>query len=284
MRPIKRFTGDVPPLLKKGEFATNGFILCLGTGEGLYKMFQGVLDFEKDQRISGFELKDSKIRIPSGTPFSKLQELFNALPKLAISKGYNETMLVIEFEDGECINDMNKWIQVRDIKYPIILVAEHSNASTNPEKFVSFVLEKSLEFYNCSSVIIRNIHIKSSDSQGGIYVSGNTKLTLNRCTLESTAEVPCLTPTDSNTELYQCHLKMFSNQNSAIARAVIHGGRLTIDNCWSLEGESPRCLTVDSYGHIVTVGQIEDLHLLQDSIPSPWFLSGLEVKSFTILE
>jgi hypothetical protein len=83
MGTIKMFRGTTPPLLKKGEWASDGQYAYLGMEHGEYKVFQGVFDLSDDQVISGFEydLAQKAIIIPSGTPFSKLQRLFDTLPK-----------------------------------------------------------------------------------------------------------------------------------------------------------------------------------------------------------
>lgn len=278
---IKRFEGITPPSLKKGELATNEFVMCLGVGDNQYRLFQAVLDFEKDQTICGFVMTDSKIHIPSGTPLSRIQELFDVLPKQAISQGYNSVKLTIEFEDGDYINDTGKWIQLKDVNYALFIQA--ANIKSTEEKSVNFILDKSIEFYNCSNVKFSGIHFKHEDTQGAIYTNGNTNLLVTSCTFESKAEVPCITPTSANVVLYNCHLLMFSNQVSAIARAVIHGGKFSICGTEAPVGRSPKCLTVDSYSHIVIAGDVERLNLLSNSLGSAYFDSGLEVTSFTVI-
>ncbi|WP_139314983.1 hypothetical protein, partial [Saccharicrinis aurantiacus] len=83
MATIKMFSGTTPPSLKKGEWASDGHYAYLGMDHGQYKVFQGVFDMSKDQQVTGFEydLDQKAIIIPSGTPFSQLQRLFDTLPK-----------------------------------------------------------------------------------------------------------------------------------------------------------------------------------------------------------
>ncbi|WP_139314968.1 hypothetical protein, partial [Saccharicrinis aurantiacus] len=83
MATIKMFSGTTPPSLKKGEWASDGHYAYLGMDHGQYKVFQGVFDMSKDQQVTGFEydLDQKAIIIPTGTPFSQLQRLFDTLPK-----------------------------------------------------------------------------------------------------------------------------------------------------------------------------------------------------------
>lgn len=280
MRVIKRFSGDTPPDLKKGEFATNGFNLYLGIGGGQSKVYQGILDLEEDQDILGFKMVNGTINIPAGTHFSQLQELFDTLPKNAMSSKYNSVRLNIDFEDGDYINDTGKWIQVRDINYTVFLSAKNKTSANT--RNVSFVLEKSLEFYNCSGIQIQYINLKSSDSQGALFCN-NTQLMLVQCTLEPTSEVQCLTPKNANVILHDCHIKMFNNQTQPITRNLIQGGKLTIYGTDSPVGNSPKSITDSCYGHVVIAGDVDRLNLLQSSIGSTYYGGGLEVADFTIL-
>ncbi|MCK5907495.1 MAG: hypothetical protein KAG37_07880, partial [Flavobacteriales bacterium] len=133
MSTIKMFTGKEKPILKKGEWASDGNYTYLGLENGKQKVFQGVFDTGVDQTIGGFQYykdrgrewvidtggfggpvppghggesqgywKSGKagILIPAGTPFSKLQKLLYSLPRgLKYSK----------IEQGE---EVREWMKI----------------------------------------------------------------------------------------------------------------------------------------------------------------------------
>ncbi|WP_289054300.1 hypothetical protein [Carboxylicivirga marina] len=116
MVTIKMFLGTTPTLLNKGEWASDGQYAYLGMEHEQYKVFQGVFDMSKDHEITGFEfdLDQKAIIIPSGTPFSKLQRLFDTLPK-ALKYHINEKASIdIMFENGIYLNDLGTFFVIRD--------------------------------------------------------------------------------------------------------------------------------------------------------------------------
>jgi hypothetical protein len=103
MATIKIFKGDTPPILKRGEWATNHQAVYLGGDDKGHKMFQGVFNPEVNQNINGFayDADSRSITIPAGTPLIKVQELLDNLPRSVKSSNNNdENYLKLLFENS----------------------------------------------------------------------------------------------------------------------------------------------------------------------------------------
>jgi hypothetical protein len=140
MGTIKMFKGGVPPLLKNGEWASNGIYAYLGLGIKKNKIFQSVFDVDVNQEIVGFSYvaKDRSFYIPSGTHLSQIQNLLDNIPKALKLKSndiktangaiiYNDKSIKFVFENnledgGEStkyIDDLPFNLTIRDFSYKI---------------------------------------------------------------------------------------------------------------------------------------------------------------------
>ena len=140
MGTIKMFKGGIPPLLKNGEWASNGIYAYLGLGIKKNKIFQSVFDVDVNQEIVGFSYvaKDRSFHIPSGTHLSQVQDLLNNLPKALKLKTndrktesgaiiYEDKSIKLVFEDNieengeptKYIDDLPYNFTIRDFSYKI---------------------------------------------------------------------------------------------------------------------------------------------------------------------
>lgn len=189
MRTIKMFRGISPPLLKLGEWASDGNYAYLGMEHGQYKVFQGVFDMSTDQGIAGFEydLDQKGIIIPSGTAFSRLQHLFDNLPKALKYHTNKAANMDILFEDGTYINDLGTYLVLRDFSYQInikSLTDKIDQTVGTYDKPVIFQSDKAIEVYN-SVVNFSDIRFEYEDEQNGAIAYLNSSTYINDCCFES---------------------------------------------------------------------------------------------------
>ena len=83
MATIKIFKGNTPPLLKRGEWATNKKAVYIGGENGETEKFESVFNLQAQKSFNGFayDADTRTFTIPVGTPLAKVQELLNALPR-----------------------------------------------------------------------------------------------------------------------------------------------------------------------------------------------------------
>ncbi|MCU4176460.1 hypothetical protein [Carboxylicivirga sp. N1Y90] len=124
MGTIKMFMGNNPPLLKTGEWASNGIYAYLGIENGDTKIFQSVFDPDKEQTVAGFtfDSKRKQFNIPKDTPLSKIQLLIDSLPKsVKLKSGDDFNGITLMFETGDYIDDTQAPLTIRDFSYMLTL-------------------------------------------------------------------------------------------------------------------------------------------------------------------
>ena len=140
MATIKMFKGDIPPMLKRGEWATNQQAVYLGGDDKGHKMFQSVFNSEVNQSISGFAYcaENRGFTIPVGTPLTKVQELLDNLPRF-IKSSNQENYIKLLFENSLDENDDTQIYKydaetefvIKDfINYKLIFESESTDLST----------------------------------------------------------------------------------------------------------------------------------------------------------
>lgn len=196
MGTIKMFRGTTPPLLKKGEWASDGNYAYLGMDHGQYKVFQGVFDMSKDQQITGFEydLDQKAIIIPTGTPFSKLQLLFDSLPKALKYHTNEKASIDIMFEDGAYINDLGTYLVLRDFSYQINIKSLSNRIDGVVGTYVKPVIfqsDKAIEIYN-SAINFSDIRFEYTDAGNGALAFLNSTTNIDDCCFDAKINQSCV--------------------------------------------------------------------------------------------
>ena len=109
------------------------------------------------------------IIIPSGTPFSKLQRLFDTLPKALKYHTNEKANIDILFEDGVFINDLGTFLVLRDFSYQINIKSLSNKVDGQVGTYVKPVIfqsDKSIEIYN-SVVNFSDIRFEYFDANNG---------------------------------------------------------------------------------------------------------------------
>ncbi|MCU4173959.1 hypothetical protein [Carboxylicivirga sp. N1Y90] len=212
MGTIKMFNGANPPLLKNGEWASNGIYAYLGIDNGDTKIFQSVFDHDKNQIVAGFEYDRilKRFVIPTGTPLSRVQSLIDSLPKsVKLKSGDSFWGVNIDFENSEFLDDMLTPLTIRDFTYTINLRGHINGGSIlNIERSIEvrnsminiyrlnvrqltnnaylFRVKDSLAYFNMSGMAQESKYYFIKDE-------GNNKIYLSSCTFvnsHSTIDTP----------------------------------------------------------------------------------------------
>ena len=270
MRTIKIFKGKRPPLLKKGEWATDGTYAYLGMQYGGYKVFQGVFDLSKSQQISGFQYDFDRraIIIPSGTPFSKLQRLFNTLPKSLKYHTNEKASIDILFEDGTFINDLGTWMVLRDFSYQINLKSlSNTNDETvgTYEKPVVFQSDHSIEVYN-SAVNFSDIRFEYSDPKNGAITFHNSTTFIDDCCFHAKVNQPCVTDKGYNKIVFSdTYFRLNSDVEDSLLDNAAVGSIINVARCKCDETTRPKTIVKELRGGFILAGNVEGLHIAEKS-------------------
>ncbi len=225
MSTIKMFTGREKPILKKGEWASDGDYTYLGLENGKQKVFQGVLDTGVDQSIGGFKYykdrgrewvietggfglppgaepqgywKSGKagILIPANTPFSKIQKLIYSLPrglkysKIEQGEEVREWMKIdsldIYFEDGTYINDLGRELEIRDLGYKVRFLADTSVWYDDDYESINVFFEDD-KFISIQNSNVQFARIKFTGSHfSGLFECTNSDVVIRNSILNKT--------------------------------------------------------------------------------------------------
>ncbi len=283
MRTIKIFKGSTPPTLKLGEWASDNDYAYLGMEHGQYKVFQGVFDMAENQNVGGFkyDTEQKAIIVPSGTPFSKLQRLFDSLPKALKYSSNAQASIDILFEDGTYINDLGTHLILRDFSYQINLKAlsakEDSKVATY-EKAVVFQSDKAISIYN-SAINFVSIRFEYEDQQQGAIAYLNSSTYINDCAFESKKGGVCVSDKGYNRIVFSdCYFRMLEDKRDAILNRASVGSMINLARCKSDENKSPKSVALWLYGGIIIVGNVVSLHLGDKSQYDPTF-GGMEIHN-----
>lgn len=280
MATIKMFTGT-PPSLKNGEWASDGQFAYLGTENSQYKVFQGIFDLSKSQEISGFEYSVDKkaILIPAGTPFSELQELFDALPKSLKYDNAEKVSMDILFEDGTYVNDLGESLVLRDFSYQINILSSSDTIDETIgtfDKSVVFQSEKAITIYNCP-VNFSDIRFEYSDSENGAIAFLNCSTMIDDCCFDAKVEQACVTDNGYNKIVFSdSYFRMNRDAEDSILTKAAVGSSINIARSKSDPEYRPKTIATTLSGGIIVVGNIEDLSILEKS-PLDSALGGIEV-------
>jgi len=281
MGTIKMFRGTTPPLLKKGEWASDGQYAYLGMEHEQYKVFQGVFDMSKDQQISGFEydLDQKAIIIPSGTPFSKLQLLFDSLPK-ALKYHTNENASIsIMFEDGTFINDLGTFLVLRDFSYQINICSLSNKVDGIIGTYVKpvvFQSDKAIEIYN-SAINFRDIRFEYSDEGSGALAFLNSTTNIDDCCFEAKVNQSCVFDRGYNKIVFSdTYFKMNRDVEDSILDKASVGSFINIARSKSAPDFRPKTIVQQISGGLIIAGNVEDL-LISERSPVYMPNGGIEV-------
>ncbi|MCT4643609.1 MAG: hypothetical protein N4A74_01385 [Carboxylicivirga sp.] len=281
MGTIKMFRGTTPPLLKKGEWASDGQYAYLGMEHEQYKVFQGVFDMSKDQQIAGFEydLDQKAIIIPSDTPFSKLQLLFDSLPK-ALKYHTNENASIsIMFEDGTFINDLGTFLVLRDFSYQINICSLSNKADGTVGTYVKpvvFQSDKAIEIYN-SAINFRDIRFEYSDEGSGALAFLNSTTNIDDCCFDAKVKQSCVFDRGYNKIVFSdTYFKMNCDIQDTILDKASVGSFINIARSKSAPDFRPKTIVQQISGGLIIAGNVEDL-LISEKSPVYMPNGGIEV-------
>jgi len=281
MGTIKMFRGTTPPLLKKGEWASDGQYAYLGMEHEQYKVFQGVFDMSKDQQISGFEydLDQKAIIIPAGTPFSKLQLLFDSFPK-ALKYHTNENASIsIMFEDGTFINDLGTFLVLRDFSYQINICSLSNKVDGTIGTYVkpvAFQSDKAIEIYN-SAINFRDIRFEYSDEVNGALAFLNSTTNIDDCCFDAKVNQSCAFDKGYNKIVFSdTYFKMNRDIKDTILDKASVGSFINIARSKSAPNFRPKTIVQQISGGLIIAGNVEDL-LISEKSPVYMPNGGIEV-------
>lgn len=281
MGTIKMFSGTTPPLLKKGEWASDGHYAYLGMEHGEYKVFQGVFDLSDDQFISGFQydINQKAILIPSGTPFSKLQRLFDTLPKALKYTSDSKASIDIMFEDGTYINDLGTFLVLRDFSYQINIKSLSNKVDGVVGTYVKPVIfqsDKAIEIYN-SAVNFEDIRFEYSDVVSGAIAYLNSTTNIDDCCFDAKVNQSCVFDKGYNKIVFSdTYFKMNRDVEDTILDKASVGSFINIARSKSAPDFRPKTIVQQISGGLIIAGNVDDLLI---SERSPVYLpnGGIEV-------
>ncbi len=283
MRTIKMFRGQNPPNLKLGEWASDGDYAYLGMEHGGYKVFQGVFDMSKEQEIAGFsyDIEQKAIIVKAGTPFSKLQCLFNSLPKALKYHKETDASINILFENGTYINDLGSFLVLRDFSYQINLKSLTSKTDETTaiyEKSVVFQSDKAIEVYN-SAVNFSDIRFEYEDTDNGAITYLNSSTYINDCSFESKKGGVCVRDKGYNRIVFsENYFKMLGKEQFSILDKAAVGSMINLARSKSDKANNPKSVALWLYGGMIIVGNVTDLQLGGKSQFDPTF-GGIEIHN-----
>ncbi len=281
MGTIKMFSGTTPPLLKKGEWASDGHYAYLGMEHGEYKVFQGVFDLSDDQFISGFQydINQKAILIPSGTPFSKLQRLFDTLPKALKYTSDSKASIDIMFEDGTYINDLGTFLVLRDFSYQINIKSLSNKVDGVAGSYVKpvvFQSDKAIEIYN-SAVNFEDIRFEYSDMLSGAIAFLNSTTNIDDCCFDAKANQSCVFDKGYNKIVFSdTYFKMNRDIKDSILDKASVGSFINIARSKSAPEYRPKTIVQQISGGLIIAGNVEDL-LISEKSPVYMPNGGIEV-------
>ncbi len=280
MATIKMFSGT-PPLLKKGEWASDGNYAYLGMDHGQYKVFQGVFDMSKDQQVTGFEydLDQKAIIIPTGTPFSKLQLLFDALPKALKYHTNEKASMDIMFEDGTYINDLGTFLVLRDFSYQINIKSLSNKVDGKVGTYVKpvvFQSDKAIEIYN-SAINFTDIRFEYYDQDNGAIAYLNSTTNIDDCCFEAKTNQSCVFDRGYNKIVFSdTYFKMNRDVQDAILDKAAVGSFINIARSKSASEFRPKTIAQQISGGMIIAGNVDDL-LISEKSPVYMPNGGVEI-------
>ncbi|WP_146260782.1 hypothetical protein [Breznakibacter xylanolyticus] len=270
MATIKMFSGDTPPLLKQGEWASDGNYAYLGMENGEYKVFQGVFDMAKDQKVTGFKysLDEKAIIIPKGTPFSKLQRLFNTLPKALKYHTNEKASIDIMFENGTYVNDLGTWLVLRDFSYQINIKSLTNKVDGTVGSYVKpvvFQSDKAIEVYN-SAVNFADIRFEYFDAVSGAVAFLNSTINIDDCCFDAKVNQCCALDRGYNKIVFSdTYFKMNRDVQDSILDKASVGSFINIARSKSAAEFRPKTIVKSLSGGMIIAGNVEDLLIAEKS-------------------
>ncbi len=264
------FSGDTPPLLKQGEWASDGTYAYLGMENGEYKVFQGVFDMAKDQKVTGFKysLDEKAIIIPSGTPFSKLQRLFDNLPKALKYHTNEKASIDILFENGTYINDLGTWLVLRDFSYQINIKSLTNKVDATVGTYVKpvvFQSDKAIEIYN-SAINFADIRFEYYDEDSGAITFLNSTINIDDCCFDSKVNQCCALDRGYNKIVFSdTYFKMNRDIQDSILDKASVGSFINIARSKSSKEFRPKTIVKSLSGGMIIAGNVEDLLITEKS-------------------
>ncbi len=275
------FSGDTPPLLKQGEWASDGNYAYLGMDHGEYKVFQGVFDMAKDQKVTGFKysLDEKAIIIPKGTPFSKLQRLFDTLPKALKYHTNEKASIDIMFENGTYVNDLGTWLVLRDFSYQINIKSLTNKVDGTIGTYVKPVIfqsDKAIEIYN-SAINFADIRFEYFDAESGAISFLNSTINIDDCCFDAKVNQCCALDRGYNKIVFSdTYFKMNRDVQDSIMDKASVGSFINIARSKSAPEFRPKTIVKSLSGGMIIAGNVEDL-LIAEKSPVYMPNGGIEV-------
>ncbi len=281
MSTIKMFSGETPPLLKQGEWASDGTYAYLGMENGEYKVFQGVFDMAKDQKVTGFKysLDEKAIIIPKDTPFSKLQRLFDTLPKALKYHTNEKASIDILFENGTYVNDLGTWLVLRDFSYQINIKSLTNKVDGTVGTYVKpvvFQSDKAIEIYN-SAINFADIRFEYYDADSGAIAFLNSTINIDDCCFDSKVNQCCALDRGYNKIVFSdTYFKMNRDVQDSILDKASVGSFINIARSKSATEYRPKTIAKSLSGGMIIAGNVEDL-LISEKSPVYMPNGGVEI-------
>jgi len=242
----------------------------LGMENGEYKVFQGVFDMAKDQKVTGFKysLDEKAIIIPKGTPFSKLQRLFNTLPKALKYHTNEKASIDIMFENGTYVNDLGTWLVLRDFSYQINIKSLTNKVDGTVGSYVKpvvFQSDKAIEVYN-SAVNFADIRFEYFDAVSGAVAFLNSTINIDDCCFDAKVNQCCALDRGYNKIVFSdTYFKMNRDIQDSILDKASVGSFINIARSKSAAEFRPKTIVKSLSGGMIIAGNVEDLLIAEKS-------------------
>ena len=242
----------------------------MGMENGEYKVFQGVFDMAKDQKVTGFKysLDEKAIIIPKGTPFSKLQRLFNTLPKALKYHTNEKASIDIMFENGTYVNDLGTWLVLRDFSYQINIKSLTNKVDGTVGSYVKpvvFQSDKAIEVYN-SAVNFADIRFEYFDAVSGAVAFLNSTINIDDCCFDAKVNQCCALDRGYNKIVFSdTYFKMNRDIQDSILDKASVGSFINIARSKSAAEFRPKTIVKSLSGGMIIAGNVEDLLIAEKS-------------------
>jgi Cu/Ag efflux protein CusF len=231
--------------------------------------------------VSGFEydLAQKAIIIPSGTPFSKLQRLFDTLPKALKYTSDSRASIDIMFEDGNYINDLGTFLVLRDFSYQINIKSLSNKVDGVVGTYVKPVIfqsDKAIEIYN-SAVNFTDIRFEYLDAGSGAIAFLNSTTNIDDCCFDAKVNQSCVFDRGYNKIVFSdTYFKMNRDIEDTILDKASVGSFINIARSKSAPDFRPKTIVQQISGGLIIAGNVEDL-LISEKSPVYMPNGGIEV-------
>lgn len=192
-----------------------------------------------------------------------------------MSNKYQSNVLYLTLEEGEYVNDLNAWLQIRNFNYNIIFVPLHRSYGCRYDRPIVMDMTHSIEVYG-SYVRFEEILFKYDGLGGnGAMYGYDSNIDMHFCSFDARRDIGCVVA-GHHTEVHikDCYFKSFAPNTGAIAQQVSYGGSLFVRNCVSDAINNPRYAANSINNGAVYIDGVEELGI---SERSPVIGAGIEI-------